>query len=186
MGVLNVDIDTDLSNATLQRDYQRSVSSKQADVQAISDLLLAIKSGNQPGTPPSVAVSVEGNTASATGTFILTSVVATDAISINGVTFTAVASGATGNQFNVGVNDNATAANLAAAINASVTALVSGYVTAAKTTNTTSPATVTITSAFPGLAGNQTLIASADSTIVASGARLTGGAVDANAKTYTF
>lgn len=41
------------------------------------------------------------------------------AITVAGVTFTAVASGATGNQFNIGASAAATATNLAAAINAS-------------------------------------------------------------------
>lgn len=179
MGILRVDITTGKSDATLARDYERSVSSKYADVQAISDLITSVLGGGQ--TSPSVAVSVLGNTAKATGTFTLTSVVATDVITINGVSFTAVASGATGNQFNVGADDDETAENLAAAINASVTALVSGYVTA-----TSEAEVVTVTSAFYGTAGNMTTIASADATIVASGARLTGGAADASAKTYTF
>nr|MBA3777403.1 hypothetical protein [Betaproteobacteria bacterium] len=117
----------------------------------------------------------------ASGTLTLTSVVATNTVTINGVTFTAVAAGATGNQFNVGGTDTITAANLAAAINASVTALIPGYVVA------TSLATVvTVTSAFPSIGGNQTTIASGQGTIVASGARLAGGAADPGAKQYNF
>ena len=48
----------------------------------------------------------------------LASVVATNTVTIDGVVFTAIASGATGTQFNVGGNDTATAVNLAASINA--------------------------------------------------------------------
>lgn len=184
MSVLKVALTTQINKETLRRNYERSVSAKYPTVQSISDLIISMLGGSQ--LTPSVAVSIQDYETQASGTFVLTSVVATDIITINGVSFTAVASGATGNQFNVGVNDNATAENLAAAINASVTALVSGYVTAAKTTETASPATVTVTSAFYGVSGNQTTIASADSTIVASGARLTGGAPDSSAKTYTF
>jgi hypothetical protein len=58
------------------------------------------------------------------------SVVATNAITINGVVFLCVASGATGNQFNVGGTDTISATNLAAVINASVTAGIAGMVTA--------------------------------------------------------
>lgn len=106
----------------------------------------------------------------ATGTFLLDTVIATDAVSINGVAFTAVNSGAGANQFNVGVSDAATATNLAASINASVTALVTGVVTASA-----SAETVTVTAVSPGTSGNLITISSADATITASGARLTGG-----------
>jgi phage tail sheath gpL-like len=121
------------------------------------------------------------NAASASGTFTLVSVIATDAVKINGVTFTCVASGATGDQFNVGADDTATAVALAAAINASVTALVSGYVTA-----TSALGVVTVTAAQPGLLGNAVTIESLDATITASGARLTGGDQGATEKTYYF
>lgn len=106
----------------------------------------------------------------ATGTFTFASVIATNTILINGVTFTAVASGAGANQFNVGVSDTLTAAAAAAAINASVTALVSGYVTA-----TSALGVVTITASASGTPGNGFTISSPNGTITASGARLTGG-----------
>ena len=176
-----------MSDDSLNEAFQRSTSAKYADVQALSQFLQKLNSGllkGPSGSAPSIRVTLPGNEVQATGTFVLTSVVATDAISINGVTFTAVASGATGNQFNVGVDDAATATNLANAINASVTALVTGVVTAARTDD--SPATVTVTAVNGGAQGNLITIASADGTIVASGARLTGGAVDPGEKLYTF
>lgn len=185
MGTLNIAVKTGLNAATLTRDYERSTGTKYATVQSIADLIQSVLSGNQVDGP-AVAVSVLENEDSATGTFTLTSVIATDVCSINGVSFTCVSSGATGNQFNVGADDDETADNLVAAINGSVTALVAGYVTAEKTSSAASPAVVTITSDFPGLAGNQTVIATSDSTIVVSAARLTGGAVDPTAKNYTF
>lgn len=55
----------------------------------------------------------------ANGTISLSSVVATDTLTVNGVTFTAVSSGATGNQFNVGSTDEITAENLASIVQAS-------------------------------------------------------------------
>lgn len=106
----------------------------------------------------------------AVGTLTFVSVIATNTILINGVTFTCVASGATGNQFNVGGTDTLTAVAAAAAINASVTALVSGYVTA-----TSALGVVTITAVASGLPGNGFTISSPNGTITASGARLTGG-----------
>lgn len=104
------------------------------------------------------------------GTFTFVSVVATNTILINGVTFTCVASGATGNQFNVGGTDTLTAVAAAAAINASVSSLVSGAVTA-----TSALGVVTITAVQSGTAGNYITISSPNGTITASGARLTGG-----------
>jgi hypothetical protein len=50
--------------------------------------------------------------------FTFSGVVATDTLSVNGVVYTAVASGATGAQFNVGVSDAATAANFITVFNA--------------------------------------------------------------------
>lgn len=64
---------------------------------------------------------------------ISTNAVATDTVTIGGVTFTAVASGATGNQFNVGASTTATATNLAAVLNANAT--ISALYTATASTN---------------------------------------------------
>jgi phage tail sheath gpL-like len=109
------------------------------------------------------------NAAKASGTVTLSSHVATDTVTINGVAFTCVASGATGNQYNVGASDTDTATALAAAINASATALIDGYVTASSALGV-----VTITADDPGKQGNLiTLAISAHGSV--SGARCTGG-----------
>lgn len=178
MSVLKLSITTSRPKSYLDSNFE-TATGKQSVVQRLLNYITSIVGGNE--SVPSIAISVQENEVQASGTFTLDTVIATDAVSVNVVAFTAVASGATGNQFNVGVDDTATAVNLAAAINASVTALVSGYVSAASVA-----AVVTVTSSFYGIAGNQTLIASADSTIVASGARLTGGAADATAQTLSF
>ena len=52
---------------------------------------------------------------------VSTNAVVADTVAINGVIFTAVAGGATGNQFNVGTTTTLTATNLAATLNASTT-----------------------------------------------------------------
>lgn len=181
MALLNLSISTNKTAETLARDYQRPVSSKYADVQAIAQLLEMILSGNAPGNPPSVSVGVFEEGDFATGSFGLVSVVATDACSINSVTFTAVASGAGANQFDVGADDDETAVNLAAAINASASALVKGCIVAEASDNV-----VLLTASEPGLIGNQTAIATADSTIIVSAARLTGGDDDSGELVYTF
>jgi len=184
MSVLKLKVTSARPDSYIEQNFQTAGGNRQI-AERIKQYVERVYTGNElaesASAAPQINIVCQGNEVQASGTFTLTSVVATDAISINGVTFTAVASGATGNQFNVGVSDTATATNLAAAINASVTALVDNYVTASS-----SGTVVTVTSAFYGLAGNQTLIASADGTIVASGARLTGGAEDAGALTLSF
>lgn len=151
-------------------------SSKRGVLREIGHHLKAIAAGARGGSN-TVRLSTAG--VQATGTFTTVSAVATDAITVNGVTFTAVASGATGNQFNIGANDAATATNIAAAINASATDLVSKHVTASAASNV-----VTITAVLPGHAGNAVTITSAVATITASGARLTGGTETTTSYTY--
>lgn len=103
-----------------------------------------------------VATTIDnGDAVSATGVATIgssgssTALVAGDILLVNGIAFTAVASGATGNQFNVGANDGASAANLAAAINASSSVAITGLFTAAAVANV-----VTVTCVAPGLGGN--------------------------------
>lgn len=120
----------------------------------------------------SVEVDLAAVQASGTITFSGTGA-ANDTILINGVTFTAKASGATGNEWNVGASATLSAAALAAAINASATALVSGLVSAAAVSGV-----VTITALRAGVDGNAVTIAEgvdSGNAMAVSGARLTGG-----------
>lgn len=104
----------------------------------------------------------------ASGTLTLSSVVATNTCVVGLVTYTAVASGATGAQFNVGASDTITAANLAAVINAD--ANQAGIVTASS-----SGAVVTVQALPAGKIGN-TIILTGSTNITASGAHLASGA----------
>lgn len=75
------------------------------------------------------------------------------------------------NVFDFGGSDTETAADLARAINASSTSLVSGHVAASS-----AAAVVTLTARNSGLAGNAITLASSGSTVAVSGSgRLTGG-----------
>ena len=161
MAILKLQVEYDRTD-----DLQFPGKGRNAVLQRLVNFLSGVASGAKPGT----ALLREESAVKATGTFTSTNAVATDAITINGVTFTCVASGATGNQWNLGANDAADCANLAAAVNASTSDLVSKHVTATSANNV-----VTLTAKFAGYAGNAITIASADATIVASGARLTGG-----------
>lgn len=85
--------------------------------------------------------------AKTTGTFT-GAPTAAQTITVNGVAFTARASGAGANEFNIGGSVTATAANLAAAINASTTAGIVGTVGASS-----SAGVVTFYALVPGSAG---------------------------------
>lgn len=136
---------------------------------ALSNYFAAMAGGWKKAT-----VELGRSAASATGTITFSGVgAADDTVLINGVTFTAKASGATGNEWNVGASATLSAAALAAAINASATALVSGHVTASAASGV-----VTITAKDPGVLGNAITIAEGvdgSSHMAVSGARLTGG-----------
>lgn len=97
----------------------------------------------------------------ASGTLTLSTASGAVGGTINGVTITATAAG----------GDTATAALIAAAINASTNALVQYIVTASS-----SGAVVTITAAKKGATGNCITLAASGTGVTASGARLTGGA----------
>ena len=184
MGVLKLKLTTGRSTTQLTAMFETPTAPK-AVSQKCADFITSISTGTElaqgTGVPPSINIIVQGNEAYAATTLTGSSVVATNTIVINGVTFTAEASGATGNQFNVGASDTLTMAAAAAAINASVTALVAGYVVA-----TSVGAVLTLTSAFPGPSGNQCTVTAGGGTITVANARLVGGAVDATAQTFNF
>lgn len=123
------------------------------------------------GVRNAVVKIAAGDAVKASGTLTFDTLIATDVITINGVDFTCMASGATGNQFNVGGSDTLSAVAAAAAINASATALVSDHVVASAAGDV-----VTLTAKHPGKHGNLITIDSPDTTVTESGARLTGGA----------
>lgn len=88
-----------------------------------------------------------------TGYVQLKGVVAGDTLTINGVAFAAVASGATGTQFNVGATDTATATNLAAAIlAANIPGIIA--VTAGPTNSPAAGGNGNVIPANPNLPGN--------------------------------
>lgn len=108
--------------------------------------------------------------ASTTGTFT-GAPTADQTITVNGNAFTAKASGATGDQFNIGSTVTETAANLAAAINASTTTGILGTVAA-----TSSEGVVTFYAVVPGSAGkNIPITESLDNFTLAAVTFTTGG-----------
>jgi phage tail sheath gpL-like len=110
------------------------------------------------GSAVSVDSRVDG--VKATGTITMASSSGTVGAIINGVTVSVAWA----------TSDTNSASLLAAAINASSNALVSGFVSA-----TSAAGVVTITADLPGKAGNAITLAATGTNVTASGARLTGG-----------
>lgn len=123
--------------------------------------------------------------ASITGTFT-DNPLNTETIVINGVTFTAVTSGATGDQWNIVQGGSAAAdaagnaSGLAAAINASTTAGVLDVVFASSALGV-----VTFTSKQAGKAGNAIILSEALTAFTLAATRLAGGTQSTN-RTFQF
>ncbi len=139
--VLRVDA-TDMTAAQLISLFPTSQGA-QANLQAIDNYFTGINGGENRANIDAYYGSVQA-TATMTSTGAAT---ATETFSIANVSFEAVASGATGNQFNVSGTVATQAANIAAAINASTD--LAGICTA-----TSLLGVVTITAFVPGLSGN--------------------------------
>lgn len=192
MSVLKLKIYSVRPDSYLTQNFQ-TAGGNRAIAERIKQYLERVATGTEgaesSSQAPAINVQVQGSEVLASGTATFSNAcTANDTILINGVTFTAKASGAAANEFNVGANAYASASNFAAAVNASVSSLVSGYVTAAAVSGAPNSVT-TITSAFYGLSGNQATIAEgvdSGSVISISGARLTGGTADAGALTLNF
>jgi len=127
----------------------------------IGRMLGRIASGSIPGASTVVCDTGTSGATAASGTVTLSTASGTVGATINGVAVTTAASG----------GDTATAAALAAAINAESNALVANHVTA-----TSAAGVVTITARMPGQYGNAITLAASGTGATASGARLTGGA----------
>lgn len=188
MAVLKLALSTARDDLTLEKEFETVGGNREIGnrlVNYVSSLITGTELAMSASIPPQIEISIQENETQATGSFAFAGVAtADDTVLINGVTFTCVASGATGNQWDDGATAADSAENLAEAINRSVSNLVDGYVTAEAVGDD-----CIITSVFYGYAGNSITIAEgvdAGSDITASGARLTGGAPDATAQTLQF
>ena len=175
MPIINViTITEDETKTNTERDLIAETGYRELAGQKLNNYVRRLTTGQ--GKP---VVRTEVNAVKASGTLTGTTVIATDAIAINGLTLTCVASGATADQFNIGITDTLTMASLAAVINGHASLV--GIVTA------TSEATVTtVSAARPGLIGNCITLTSADATIVASVAKLTAGTDGEVEKTHYY
>lgn len=106
-----------------------------------------------------------------TGVITLTNVISTDIVTINGLAYTGVASGATEGQFNIGGDDIITATNLASSINADTRTGVT--VVAQDLTSESTGNVVIVRATVLGTTGNSIDLVSSDSTMVVDAATLT-------------
>lgn len=116
-------------------------------------------------------------TESATGYIVCQNVQATNTCTLSGAAITAVASGATGDQFNIGATDALSATALAALINSTATAAITNNFTAKAIGNV-----VFLTCKTPGTGGNALTLA-ATGGMSASGATMSGGTAT-NSRSY--
>jgi len=132
-----------------------------------TDTITMPTTGNTPGTLEIIAGDWLGAGTLSTGHLILKGVVATNTVAINGVTFTAIAAGATpvSDQFVVGGTDTITATNLATLIN------INGNV---KVDASSTGNVVLLKSEAVG-SGNAFSLAAGQSTIVTSDSAMSAG-----------
>lgn len=108
---------------------------------------------------------------SASATATLTSAIATDAVTFNGLLYTAVSGTPSAGEFDIDTSDTLAAASLANAINIDVRV---GTI-ATGISATSASAVVTMKAVATGIGGNAITVVSADGTIVISAAVLSGG-----------
>ena len=163
-----ITIKSEKTQAQLQEALQVDTTTKNRDgIKAVAALLSSIAARHTRGIVEVQTGAVAPVAAS--GTLTLVSAVATDAVTIGTTTFTATSTPSLSTDWEIdGASDTADAASLAAAINAHAT--VSQIVTASSALGV-----VTITAKQKGVVGNFIPLSSADATITASGAFLTGG-----------
>jgi hypothetical protein len=134
---------------------------------------------NNAGTITDILSTITIEDCKASGTLTGTSVIATDAVNVNGKTYTFQAADPTAlGQVKVGGTDTASMANLAAAINAYETdyARTNGLGVKPAVVATAASNVVTVKAVEEGTGGNAIVLTSADGTIVASGSgTLAGG-----------
>lgn len=166
-----LDISTNLPIGTLNDILSDSPTRALPFSRKVQNFFHALSAGARSATVSSgtTAESASALSASQTATFSAAAT-ATDTVTVNGVTLTCVASSPANNQFVPGTSASASAANLAAAINASTTDALSGVVNASALA-----AVCTITCSIPGVIGNTITTAKSSSSVTLGGATLVGG-----------
>ncbi len=155
------------TKAILNQKYKLATEKSVEQIKVMENLMKAVACGQLRAT--ALVQTSDTSPVASSGTLTLVSAIATDEITIGTVTMTATSTPTLATHWEIdGADDAADALSLATAINANPTL---GKVVVA----TVASNVVTITALQKGVVGNQIPISSADATITASGAFLTGG-----------
>lgn len=178
MAKMIIEIENEQDSTQMQAVYSKDTTCRQEVINELQSLLQNMSAGGQNAA---MNVKLGAVAASLAGTFT-GAPTAAETITINGVAFTARASGAVANEYNIGGTVTLTAAALAAAINASVTAGVVDVVFASSLAGV-----VTVTSKQAGKAGNAIVVAEGTTNFAWAGAatKLASGTQATN-KTYQY
>ena len=168
-----IEIQSDEVEADLRESLIAETGNRMLSGQKLMKYVRALMGGTK-----SAKVTVGVNAVKASATLTLVSVVATNTCTVAGQLFTAVASGATAAQFNVGASDTLTADSLVAQINAHTT--INPWVVASNVAGV-----VTITAISPGVLGNAIPLLGGTN-ITASAARLASGTSGSYSKTHYY
>lgn len=167
MSLLRLDLDLYDSQATVDAQLLQAKGGRQLILDQVAEYLDRLVNGSSNLNSGRLVTGA----VKATGTITFSSLAAADTVTINGVVFTARVSPSGANEFALGANDTAAAANLAAKINASPLAGIANVVTA-----TSALGVVTLQCVVPGLVGNAVTIAISAHGSVSGSGRLTSGA----------
>ena len=147
MSITNIALDIPLLSAgAFARVMPTNTQGPRISIRRVADFIKGLAGGARAGV---VELRVGAVKATATLTVTSTGPTNTETFVVAGTTFTAVTSGATGNQFNISATPATVAANIVAAVNGSATAAVTGAVVASAVSGV-----VTFTAKIAGTIGN--------------------------------
>lgn len=175
MSSIVITIKSEEAQADLKNKYKQDADRQDENMNALARYMKALASKNERA---SVQVSTGStNPVAASGTWTLDTVVATDTVTVAGITFTGTDTPSTNLHFNTSLaTDTLIAADIVRAVNAHPT--TSKFVSA-----TSAGAVVTVTAHQAGEIGNFIDFTDADSTITSSGSGYlaggTGGTLEA-------
>lgn len=178
MTTLNISIKSAEEVGALTAKYATNAGLRQEALHNLGNLIQGVLGGAYDAV---LAVSTSSaNPVAASGTVTIThaNVAANDTVTIGGLVLTAVASGATGPQFNIGADATADAVNLAAAVNANAT--LAPHVTASSAAGV-----VTVAAKSKGSIGNLVVMATSKGTAFAF-VQLAGGAGGSEGTPVTY
>lgn len=172
MSSLIITINSPLAKGTLKDQVARGATLGEESITGLINHLAGVAGGVYPAAVTFGVSATDPVRASGTMTIVFATLAANDTVTVAGTTLTCVTSAPGANQFQKVTDGTVTAANLAAAINAS--AAIN------RVSATSSGAVVTVTAHQAGTVGNLIPLVSSAGGVTLSGAVLASGAGDAD------